>query len=304
MKKFLIYIFKWMVATVFIMWICDLAYTFIYKNSHPRDTFRFVLNKQNESLEVVFLGSSKVDNNIDPLLFKTLSGFRTLNLGIQGSTLSDNLLLLKVLLRSNEVKNVYLQVDINFFWTEPTDAVFAQSAPFLADTLVDDFVQRQVKFKSSYYFPFYRYAVFGPKIGFREALFSILNKNSGIDPENNFGRLKGSLQSSSEKKAATDYAGGMQWQPNAVLEEFKKICADNDIRLFLFMAPICELESTENFIKGLRKYVPEIIDLSSGYPPHLFNDCGHLNEKGAEKFTLELYHETIGKGKNRLLSNF
>jgi hypothetical protein len=291
LKNFLLYTIKILALVLVLLWGWDKLYTIVYRNSIPRDKFSFAYKTKDQNFDAVFLGSSRVDNHIDPLYFKKLSGMRALNLGMQGSTLADNLFAFKTLIRNNKVKALYLQVDINFFWSGSTDAVLAQSAPFIGDTLVDNFYEIYIK-RSGIYFPFNRYAVFGPKIGFREMLFSLANKKPEGDPEKDFARLTQSGKASIERMEEKEYASSQEWKPNPLIGEFIKICSENDTKLYLFMAPVCRKENTIAFVQNLKRFIPGLLDFSRGYPDELFKDCGHLNEKGAEKFTKDLYLAT------------
>jgi hypothetical protein len=291
LKNFLLYTLKIIALVLILLWVWDKLYTVVYRNSIPREKFSYAYKTKDQDFDVVFLGSSRVENHIDPFYFNQLSGLRALNLGIAGSTLADNLFAYKTLIRNNKVKSLYLQVDINFFLAGTKDAVLAQSAPFIGDTLVDKFYDSYIN-RPGIYFPFNRYAVLGPKIGFREMVFSLVNKQPEGHPEKDFARLIQNGKASIERMEEKEYGSSQEWKPNPLIDEFIKLCSDNDTKLYLFMAPVCRKESTIAFVQNLKKFIPGLLDFSRGYPDELFKDCGHLNEKGAEKFTKDLYLAT------------
>jgi hypothetical protein len=70
------------------------------------------------------------------------------------------------------------------------------------------------------------------------------------------------------------------------------ICKKNEIQLILFISPYCSKAKNTDYIEKLKIKVPTLIDLSKDYDDNLFFNCGHLNNQGAIKLTINLYNST------------
>ncbi len=287
MKRFIQNSLKLIVLVIVLIFACDILYTAVYRNSAPRNKLQYILNTENETFDIVFLGSSRVANHIDTKLFDSLSHKKTINLGVLGAGLNDNYLQLKLLIQNNEVNSVYLQIDDNFEREYPTALGTASAMPFIRNTIIKDHTKRYFEnFNTLYYIPFYRYAINDPKIGFRELFFSAVNKAPKIDPSigyipkyGNRPSQSGSLPKNIAKK-------------NDILKEIRALCKTNNIELVLFISPYSSTLKNRDYIEKLKYKVPDLIDLTKGYNDSLFYNYGHLNNKGARVFTKHLYYNT------------
>lgn len=295
MKQFLKYIISISISTIALLYLCDFIYTQVYINSNPRNKLQFILNTKNENFDIIFLGSSRVANHIDTKLFDSLSNKKTINLGVEGAGLNDNLLQLKLLIANNNISNVFLQIDSNFEYDKPSNIAISEAMPFLN---YNDIINTHIKkyfnnFEKLEYIPFYRYAINDPKIGFREMFFSVANKKPKTNPSIGFTPKLGNklplIESSLPKKIKLK---------NIILDEITDICRKNKIQLTLYISPYCSKTKNMKYIEKLITKVPNLIDLSKGYDDKLFFDCGHLNNQGANIFTTNLYNATKNKIKS------
>lgn len=295
MNQFIKNLISILVLTIGLLYFSDFIYTQVYINSKPRNKLQYILNTKNDNFDIVFIGSSRVANHIDTKLFDSLSNKKTINLGVEGAGLNDNLLQLKLLINSNHISNVFLGIDSNFESISPSNISISEAMPFLKNKIIKNHLKKySVNFNKLEYIPFYRYAVNEPKIGFREFFFSSISKKPRINPKvgfspkfgNNIPSIESSLPSKIRNK-------------NIILDEIIEICKKNQISLTLFISPYCSKIKTENYIKKLTNKFPNIINLSKGYSDNLFFNCGHLNNQGAKIFTNDLYNET----KNNLKIN-
>lgn len=290
MKRFLVHFFAILALVLILLWLCDVAFTKIYQNAEPRNKFQYVMQLPKQSVDVVFLGSSRVENQIDTRLFEELSHRKAYNLGTSGSQLIDNLLELKLFLRKTQVKYILLQVDFNLEVTEPTKIFMADAMPFIEDPLVKAYVQDyHADFKALYYVPFYRYAMYEPKIGFRELFFSLLDKRPKYDLGSGYAPKEGH-----HFKPMRDSIMGeaVVLKPNPVFKQIQQLCRQKDIKLIVFIAPFCSKIDARSYIEKMKKIAPDLIDLSRNYPDSLFYDCEHLNDQGGEVLTRRLYEAT------------
>lgn len=287
MKPFAKHIAILLLITIGLLYLLDTFYTSTYERSSPRNKFQYLLSVEDESFDIVFLGSSRVANHIDTKLFNQLSKKRTINLGTEGAQLNDNLLQLKLMLEKNAVSTVFLQVDENFERETPSIISMSQAMPFIGNKTVQNHLEKYLKnYNQLSKVPFYRYAVNDPKIGFRELTLNLIGKKPKVDPANGFIPKYGnkSLKGGALPKEISDR--------NKVLDEIKEFCQKKNVRLVLFVAPYCGQTKNLDYITKLKEKIPGLLDFSEGYSDDLFVNCGHLNNKGAKSFTTQLYQST------------
>ncbi len=291
MSKFIKYLISILVLTIGLMFLSDFIYTQIYNNSNPRNKLQYILNTKNQKFDIVFLGSSRVANHVNTKVFDSLSHKKTINLGVEGAGLNDNLLQLKLLISNNDISNIFLQIDSNFESISPSNISTSETMPFLRNSIIKNHLKIYFEnFGKLQYIPFYRYAVNEPKIGLRELFFSIINKKPKVNPSVGFSPKYGNklpligsgLPTTSREK-------------NIILDEIIDVCRENKIQLTLFISPYCSETKTIDYIQKLKAKIPDLIDLTKGYEDNLFYNCGHLNTQGADVFTTNLYNATKDK---------
>lgn len=292
MKKFLVHFFSILALVFLLLFLCDLFYSKIYQGCAPRNKLQYIIDLDKEYFDVVFLGSSRTANHIDTDLFNKLSGQKTINLGVEGAGLNDNLLQLRLLLAHNDIKSVFLQIDSNIETEESSNISTAEAMPFINNPIVKEHTKKyNPNFDCLYTLPFYRYAINDAKIGFRELFFAFLNKKPGIDPSIGYTPKFGNtipdkpLEIMGEETVLSN---------NSVLDEIKLLCQQNNTKLVLFIAPYCSKINPDSYIQKIKKIAPELIDLTKGYPDAMFYNCGHLNDEGAKKLTKALFEATKG----------
>ncbi len=277
MRKFIRVVVSIIIFLFFIMFILDIIYTQIYKSSIPRSSLQYTLKTQNKKFDIVFLGSSRVASHIDTELFESLSNQHVINLGVEGVSLNDNLLQLNLLIDNFEpISTLFLQIDANYNIESSSILATSDAMPFLNNEIIKShFKKYNENFNYLNYFPFYRYIIYAPRIGFRETFLFIPKFGNNISIPN-------VLPNSISKK-------------NLILEDIITICKKNNIELILYTSPFCSKVINKNYIEKLKNKIPNLIDLSNGYDDELFYDCGHLNIQGAKVFTKNLYNSTFNK---------
>ncbi|WAC01952.1 hypothetical protein N7U66_19250 [Lacinutrix neustonica] len=284
MKNFILHSISILILFILILYVSDFAYTFIYQNSKPRNKLQYILKVENQDYDLVFLGSSRVANHIDTKIFDTLSSRKTINLGVLGASLNDNLLELKLLVHSNRIKNLVLQLDDSYQRTNSTTMVTAGAVPFLRNDIIKEHIKDNLdNFNKLYYLPYYRYAVNAHKIGFRESFFSLINRKPKIDPKIGYYPMYGN-NLEQPLSLPKELVG-----KNPVFDKIADLCEEHNINLIMFVAPYCSSIKNIEYIDKLKQRCPEVIDFSRGYADDLFYNCGHLNHKGAQKFTKDLF---------------
>ncbi len=259
----------------------DGFYTYVYSHSKPRSKFSYIFGLQPKHFDYVFLGSSRVANTIDANLVEKLTKKSAINLGIEGADLNDNLLELRILISKKvTIGTLFLQVD--HFFESNTNLIVGKAdvLPFLRDdTVSEHFKESNLDYNTNYFIPFYRYLENNPKIGFREMVLVLLEKESKTNFENGFmpkfGTNNGRMETLPLSVSNT----------NSSLEKIEKICKQHNIKLVLFCAPFCSNTKNLEYIKKLKMKKPQLLDYSQAINDSLFFDGGHLNNDGARLFT-------------------
>jgi hypothetical protein len=143
----------------------------------------------------------------------------------------------------------------------------------------------------NYYLPFYRYINYETKIGFREVLFSGINKKS---KELDFGGFS-ALPNTSNEKLEADLSNAFPVR-NIYYEEIKRICKNNNINLIAIMTPMCANTKGVDYFQKVKKLYPEIHNYENAVQDDkYFCSCGHMNEDGAKKFTTIILKDFFNK---------
>lgn len=281
MKKFVLHIIKILLLTLVMSILLDLVYTSVLSNSKDRFKVDFAINKT-QNFDLIILGSSRAENHFETKQFEE-KGFRTFNFGMQGSNIFESALMLKVILQNNKtVKNVVLECDLNLENLGRSEGTTARFMPFLhTNNLVKEHYKTQPDFFQLYYIPFYRYLHYSEKIGLREVFNSLIHKKSTSFLNGGFSGITVGNQFNMAKDISH-----LKPKSNPYYEEIKAICKKNNINLTVVMTPMCSQTKGIAYFEKLRKIYPEIHNFENAITQdELFSSCGHLNQKGAEKFT-------------------
>ena len=131
MKKFILNIIKIIALLCLTMVVLDGLYTAAYINSSERSKIDYLYNTKDKNYDVVFLGSSRINNHLVPKIFND-NGYKTFNFGITRSRLEESALMLKMMVERNyKIKNLILQVDININTDDHSEAIRSLFMPYL-----------------------------------------------------------------------------------------------------------------------------------------------------------------------------
>ena len=289
MQKFLLFILKMLILTVFIAVALDILYTAVYLESNKREKIDYVYNSKARTYDVVFLGSSRANNHFVAQMFED-KGLKTFNYGISGSHLFESALLLKLMEeRHYKIKNLILEVDLNLANENRADGITAKLVPYIHDSkIVMDHLSNEKDFYSLYYIPFYRYIKFDSRIGFREIYNTVIQKRT-----NNLDNL--GFYALGKKPNANMKNNIVKLNPlphNKYYEEIKQLCKDNNINLIAVMTPMCENTKGINYFDKVKALYPEIHNYENVVvEDKYFSSCGHMNNAGARLFTTRILKE-------------
>lgn len=280
MNKFLIYLIKRILVLGIILFILDFSYTYIYINKKGvRTKIEYIFQNKNKQFDYIFFGSSRVEFHINTPLINNETGKKSLNLGTSGQNLPETFLALKLLVSQNiEAKKYFIQID-------ETDLVKTNKKKFSGESYFLPYIKnKEIKKHLKKYdldyindtkIPFYRYMNYGYKIGYRELLLKLGNKNRtkdfyiGLDIT-----LKNDTVTNRFRKK----------YDTKLINEIALYGKENNLKLIFYTSPYYNVENESNFKKILKEnniyiYIDSITDAK------FYKDKGHLNKYGADIFT-------------------
>lgn len=290
MKRFLKNSIIISIGTIIILFLLDVLYTKVYETSFPRNKTQYILNlEKGEKLDYVFLGSSRTENTVMTSIIEDTTGKRAINLGTQGARLDDLNIFLRLLIdKEIQIERLFVQVDYIYNFETSSDIVRAQAMPYImSNPIINDYLKRvDSNFNKNYYIPFYRYARNDYRLGFREFVATAIKKKTKTNFEDGFVPVYGSIEGNTNVKSGLPTKIN---DSNKSLTEIDSLCNVNNIKVTYFCAPFCNRIETNNYLFKLKNKLPNFEDFSAVIKEDsLFNNCSHLNEKGALIFTKHL----------------
>jgi hypothetical protein len=235
-------------------------------------------------LDYVFLGSSRVENSLVVSEIEKQTGKSALNLGFQAAKMEDIYTLLR-LIKAYEIhtETIFIQIDYMFNIEEDYSNVLQYEVmPYVRDNSVtksyldNHFVSPSLL----YYFPFYRFSDYDSKIGFREFVLNVLAKKTAIQKEKGFVGLEGELETCEYALPTTVN------ERNVYFDKIQSFAEKNNIEIVYYFSPMSLSTKNKDYVVKLQAKIPKLHDFSSVVKDdRLFQDCTHLNRKGATFFT-------------------
>ncbi len=301
MKKFVIQIIGVLIVTLMLLLVLDFTYTTIYENAKPRTKFQYLRSLKSTKVNYIFLGSSRVENGIDPFIVENKTKKKCINLGYEAAKLGDIFTVLQLLKSYAIVSDtVFIQVDYIFDINGHSINLPYEMTPFVKDNPVTkDYLLDYIgKDPSLYYVPFIRYCGSDQKIGFRDVFANLVGKKTRVVENKGYSPLAPRINESIHNKHFSLPASIASHSP--YYEKIKKFGAANNIKIVFFCAPFCRHTKNLDYIKKLKTKIPDLYDFSNAIPEDsMFVNCFHLNEMGASKFT-EILVEKIINNKNKI----
>jgi len=282
MKQFVQFLAKGMVLLLFTMLLLDVLYTAIYLQSNSRSKIDYLYNSKNQNYDVVFLGSSRVNNHFVPEIFNE-QGYKTFNFGITRSRLEESALMLKMMVERNyKIKNLILQVDLNINTNDHSEAIRSLFMPYLHQSeTIRNHYKNIDEYNKLLYLPFYRYMHYDARIGFKEMFQSAIHKKTNALDNDGFYPLK-NIPGKMVPADLSDYYP----KRNIAYEEIKAICKKNHINLIAITTPMCMSTINRDYFNHIKSVYPEIHNFENAVTDDkYFSTCGHMNKAGAIEFT-------------------
>ena len=296
-----------MALTLAIGMICSTAYYYFICHG-LRTTREFFPGRLNHILydttryDAVFMGTSRVVNGIDPLIFDSITHLHSYNAGMEGASFSAVDLFTRRFVINHHPKYVFLNIDIYTLEKENSLYDFPQYYAHLADSDIAILAKRKKALSYGKYAPFIAVSYMDDYLK-----GAALNDYLGIYPADD---LTWSHRGFSPVKSM-DYHGVSEKIPLSFSYDttnFKKLdalcrfCADQHCTVIFILAPIyrafkSDKTNAADFYARLRNiesedHVREINFIAdSGFPQRMFVNRTHLNRRGAEVYSYILGKE-------------
>jgi len=294
MKKFVVFLAKSLAILILTMVLLDVIYTIVYMQSNSRSKIDYLYNSKDKNYDVVFLGSSRVNNHFVPRIFNE-QGYKTFNFGITRSRLEESALMLEMMLERNyKIKTLVLQVDLNINTNDHSEAIRSLFMPYLhSSKTIRDFYRTIPEYNQLLYIPFYRYMHYDSRIGFRELFYAAVHKRTNALENDGFHPLLTNKRPMIPADLSKYYP-----KRNKGYEEIKAMCKKNHIQLIALTTPMCTETINRDYFNHLNEVYPEIRRFENAVTKdEYFSSCGHMNKDGAVEFT-KIVFKTLFKSKN------
>ena len=282
------------------LWLVLSSVEYLFDTAFSRGTFykqQWVNSFQNESFDLVILGSSRSLTTIDTGAIQEKSGLRVVNLSLDGSSPFDQLCLLKLFLENgNTFKQILLQVD---HWVPDSEGPSVHTRRFFHP--FRDRVSLQPVLSRTNSDESWAQAAIGdlPMIGYAKwnaywSVDKLFNSvfNFQAPPFDHFGSYLVDRSLDPQKSRTTSVPKNTKLNLN-VIDEILSVCQKERIVVHMFTAPWLNRtskgswnEMRDQFKSRCSRY-HDFGDLYQNQDD-LFYDGGHLNQRGAVLFTDEL----------------
>ncbi|MGB0165224.1 MAG: hypothetical protein ACPF8V_00085 [Luteibaculum sp.] len=259
---------------------------------------RTELFENNREFDVIFLGSSRTQVQINPCIFDSITGFTSYNFGMKGCNSFEALIILRGYLENHPAPN-YLIYNIDhpsvreqhtipnsemYLFFAHNNAVYQG----LNKMGYPGFWIRYIPFTRLFYFDDYLRNI---------AIQGWLGK-SQIKSGSNYCRGHESELNDRVDPSTLDTITDIPFQGHfQYVDEMLRVCNENKIQLVFHQTPIIyrgDKPTSGQSISGLESYCEDRgillwrFDTVKTYGPDLFYDEVHLNKTGSEKYSAEI----------------
>lgn len=285
MKKLVKHIFFIFLIICIGAFCLDNIYDQIFMKTSPRDKVQLAIKQNQDHVNYLFLGNSRVENFIDCELIEEMTGKSCSNYAFSGGSYEDAFVLLKLLKKRHlTYDHIFLQLDASIKGGKMTQSFKASLVPFVKyyDINLEN-VDLNLTWEEKY-IPFYRYAEYDYLYGFRSCVAQ-LYKNQDEDIE---------LGYKPKFETGKAYSSTINNLPlkNKFVEFIKQEVKKDKAQIHFFTSPYCaEMENTEAFNQYNFIY-SDYVNYSSFYSdPAYFANCTHMNHTGAQIFTVQIIND-------------
>lgn len=296
MKKIFINLLLLLSLIYGVMWLLDYGFSYVYKRG-DYTKIQWLYNMQNQQFDYAVHGSSRAYTTIDIKEIESQTGLKGMNIAVDGSTITDQYLMLKIFLENNnDIDHLYLQVDP---WAadieEISDFAIPKFFPYLKNEVVfNHFKQFGPKWYAYRYIPFLRYAEYNTIWGIHQ----LLNESFNIMPQD-FDSY-GSYFYTEEKYRGETELQEMSFDLDGNYKFLKQIidlCDKHDVDITLFTSPVANIQLDKSYYENMKAFETAMTAEGVVYVnygdlfknnTHYFTDEIHLNKYGVSEFTNSL----------------
>ena len=262
-----------------------------------------VMFLEKNNYDNLFIGSSRAECHFNPLIFDSINGFNSYNIGVSGSNNAFTYAILKAYLhKSYPPKQIIFNLDFHFSH-ESSDTIyeFPRFFPFLENhVLYKELKKRDPRFFMFKYFPFFSLPQMNDKY-LNWCIRGYINKPSPYDCSGEKGNLKiSSMEYKNLDELDTTHYKGLVLKENldyldSIVQLSKKVHA----RLILVVSPtfISGINRITNFPQHIKRFSDFarkndilFIDYSTDtmcFQKKWFADFYHMKPEGCDAFTLK-----------------
>jgi len=272
--------------------LADLGYTAILTSAAPSNKIALLKSHAGEEFDYIFVGSSRVNNDIIPSVIKARTGKKALNLGVSSARPTDILTIVKMLHENNiQSDSIFIQIDYGFNYVHDRSKLMENWAmPFLwDDAALRDHISYKPNAFAIKYVPFYRYAAYDQGSGLR-TVFETLREKNASDLRKSSGYMMRRGQLLLKDYALPDTIAAR----NPSHEALVRYASRNNYKLVFFTSPFMTRIKNKGYMAKLKARVPQLHDYSQAITPDsLFSNQSHLNHEGAIVFTNRIIDDLI-----------
>jgi hypothetical protein len=294
MKRFFIQIFKLLIIIFIIFWILDIGFTYVFQKGNYTK-IQWLAKIKDQQYDFAVHGNSRAYTTVDIEKIEALTGKKGINISVDGSSITDQYLMVKLFLNNNNtIRKLYLQIDPFSSNTEEVfDFAIPKFFPYIKDPIVfDHFKQFGLEWYAYRYVPFYRYAKYNTLWGFHE----LLNDGFNLLPQD-FDKYGDYFYPDVNYKG-TDKLRDLTFDSNGkyrFLYDIINLCKQNNVEVILFTAPVVDIKIDTDYKKNIKDFTTKMLeeknvkyynygDIYGNDPKYFYNEI-HITKAGAEDFT-------------------
>lgn len=276
----------------------------------------WIIHKAGEHYDYVFLGSSRVYNQLDASLLESKINKSCLNLGLSGVGIAEQILIVELYLENNTAGHILIQLD-DYSFNSVTNLSYPfhdyAYLPHSNNVIVDKHFQSNLPFLKYWTWkiiPNTKYFEFNSRIP-ASRLWSNSNEKREFDDHGSNILVKHDVSDDKQKEIWKDHSikGHFIPEPKTLenLDKLLNLIKERNIPITIYTAP--ELMVNENFLElryGIDKRIDSLavarniqrlrLDHDSIFSNEsFFLDKTHLNRSGVDYFTTILGKEITEK---------
>lgn len=295
MVRFIRHILGIILSASVVLLAIDLLFTKAFSSAPPSDKIALLKQYSEKKVNYIFVGSSRVNNDIIPAVIYNRTGKTALNLGISSGRPRDILTIVR-LIRSHNIAcdSIFVQADYSFNHLESSKTLEYNAMPYVwGDAVLRDHIGYLPDAFAIRFIPFYRYAAYDQKLGIR-SLLEIRKQKYPTSLQQTWGYMARHGQTLMPRYSLPDTI----IDRNIYLEELDKFASAENLKIVYFTSPFMKSIENIGFMDKLKTKIPKLHDFSQAVTnDSLFSNQSHLNHEGAKIFTNLIVDSLLAKSK-------